>query len=158
MSAIQPTRMNFFPIVVLLMFFSCHKEPEKPGPASSGEISQIILSYVGGNRGSYMIIKVSQDSIHVEKGNTTDKSHTENNKAISEATWKQLIKPIDIRTLNKIRSSPSQQSVDRTDETFQVKTRNKVHVYVNAYTDTLHYRQLEHFKIQLEKILPTDHY
>lgn len=159
MSAIQPIRMKFFfPIVVLLIFFSCSKEPEKPGPASSGEISQIILSYIGGNHGSYTIIKVSPDSIHVEKGNTTDKSHTENNIAISEASWQQLIKPIDIRALNKIRSSPSRQSVDRTDETFQVKTRNKVHVYVNAYTDTLHYRQLENFKIQLKKILPKEHH
>ncbi|MDQ1097406.1 MULTISPECIES: hypothetical protein [Chryseobacterium] len=159
MSAIQAIRTkHIFPIIVLLMFFSCRKEPEKSRHISSGQITQIVLSYIGGNRGFYTIIKVSPDSLHVEKGNTINKKHAEKNVAISKATWQRLIKPIDIRTLNRIRSSPSKQSVDRTDETFQVRTPAEVHVYVNAYADTIHYRQLEKFKIELKKILPKDHY
>lgn len=147
-----------FPVFLLLMFFSCSpSEKEKTVPETGNGIIQVNLSYIGGSAGDYKIIKITKDSIHSEKGTTLNKTHKEWHAAISKETWKKLIALIDIKTLDDIKSSPSAQFVDGVDETFQIKTPKKSHVYVNAYKDTANYRPLYHFKTQLKKILPKEY-
>lgn len=125
--------------------------------ASTHEITFIRLSHIGGTMGEYRIIKVTQDSVFAEKGATVNKTHQEWASAINIATWKQLISSINIKDLDKIKSSPSQQSVDGIDETFQIRTPKKAHFYVNSFADPEHYKQLQQLKEQLDKILPKEY-
>jgi hypothetical protein len=158
MSAIKKTGLKiFFPLFLLLIFFSCDKKTEKVPVKNPNEITLISLSNVGGSLGNYRIIKVTKDSVKLEQGIAANKTHKQWGSAISTETWNKLISPIDVKTLDKIKSSPSKQSVDGIDETFQVRTPKKIHVYVNSDVDTIHYRQFEDFKIQLEKILPKEY-
>jgi hypothetical protein len=146
-----------FSTLLLLAFFSCEKKSEKAPAKNSDEITFIGLSNVGGDMGNYRVIKISKDSIHAEQKTAASKIHQEWNSSIPPEIWKQLISSIDLKTLDKIKSSPSVQPVDGTDETFQIKTLKKSHVYVNSYVDTVHYKQFEQFKIQLDKILPKEY-
>jgi len=148
-----------FSLFLLPAFFSCDKQKE-PTPVrykNPDEITLISLSSIGGGQGDYKIIKVTKDSIHAEKGITTRQIHQEWNSAISIQTWNKLISSINTKDLDVIQSSPSQQAVDGFDETFQIRTPKKSHIYVNSYVDTLHYRQLKQFKEQLTLILPTEY-
>ncbi|RXM40269.1 hypothetical protein BOQ62_06995 [Chryseobacterium sp. CH21] len=88
---------------------------------------------------------------------TANQTHTIWKSAISRDHWKKLISSIHIVDLDHIKSSPSLQSVDGMDETFQIRTPKKSHIYVNAYVDTLHYKQLQQLKEQLDKILPKEY-
>jgi hypothetical protein len=158
MSAIKNNSWKlFFSTFLLLIFFSCSSKEEKKTDNPPEEIDYIILSYVGGGSGNYKIIKVKKDSLYLEKGVAAKNMHNEQRVAINNLVWKRLISPVDIKTLGLIKSSPSTQSVDGTDETFQIKTKKKSHVYVNAYNDTIHYRQLQKVKTELEKILPKEY-
>jgi hypothetical protein len=56
--------------------------------------------------------------------------------AINTDTWKQLVSSVKTSDLDHIKSSPSQQSVDGIDETFQIKPKK---IYVNSFADTAHY-------------------
>lgn len=156
MSAIKNLGLKIFsPILLLLIFFSCNsKQSEKNSPKNPNEIISIGYSDVGGSLGEYKIIKITKDSIHLEKGVANNKIHKEWHSAITPQTWKNIISTIDVRTLDKIKSSPSKQSVDGIDETFQIRTPKKSHVYVNSYIDTIHYKQFQELKNQLEIILP----
>lgn len=148
-----------FSAFLLLIFFSCEKkeETEKVSLKKPNEITSISLSNIGGSLGNYRIIKVTKDSIHLEQGITASKIHKEWNSVIQPSIWKQLISSINIKDLDYIKSSPSIQSVDGIDETFQIRTPKKSHVYVNAYQDTIHYKQFQKFKAQLEKIIPKEY-
>lgn len=160
MSAIKNIYLKpWFSIFLLPVFFSCDKKNEQIPAAhrNPNEITFISLSNIGGDQGDYSIIKVTKDSIHAELGTTARQTHKEWDSAISLQTWKQLISSIHIKDLDEIQSSPSKQSVDGIDETFQIRTPKKSHIYVNSYADTLHYRQLKQFKEQLNIILPTEY-
>lgn len=148
-----------FSAFLLPVFFSCdNKKPEKSLVSkSSNEITSISLSNIGGTLGNYSIIKITKDSIKAEKGSTIRKTHQQWASSIPPESWKQLISSIRVKDLDKIKSSPSAQSVDGTDETFQIRTPKKSHLYVNSYVDTLHYRQFQQFKDQLNKILPKEY-
>lgn len=147
-----------FSMFLLPAFFSCDKNKERPSIAKNpNEITFISLSNIGGDQGDYKIIKVTKDSIHAEQGITARQIHKEWDSAISIQTWNNLISPINTKDLDVIQSSPSKQSVDGIDETFQIRTPKKSHIYVNSYADTLHYRQLKLFKEQLNLILPTEY-
>ncbi|RKT01221.1 hypothetical protein [Chryseobacterium defluvii] len=146
-----------FSTFLLLTFFSCQKTETKPINNNSDSITLISLSYIGGSAGNYRIIKVTKDSIHAERGMTARKVHHQKNLALAPKVWTQLISSIDIKSLDKIESSASIQSLDGIDETFQIKTPKKSYIYVNSYNDTIHYRQLQKFKDQLEKILPKEY-
>ncbi|REC76134.1 hypothetical protein DRF60_14730 [Chryseobacterium elymi] len=148
-----------FSMFLVPAFFSCDKTKEQ-NPATHknpNEITFISVSNIGGGQGDYKIIKVTKDSIHAEKGITARQIHKEWSTAINAQIWKQLISSIHTKDLDEIQSSPSKQSVDGIDETFQIRTPKKSHIYVNSYADTLHYRQLKQFKEQLNLILPTEY-
>ncbi|BAP33203.1 uncharacterized protein CHSO_4166 [Chryseobacterium sp. StRB126] len=158
----MPTTKNvylklIFPIFLLSAFFSCDSKKSKQPAASPNEIIFIRLSHIGGTMGEYRIIKVTKDSVFAEKGATAHKTHQEWASSINMDTWKQLISPINIKDLDKIKSSPSQQSVDGIDETFQIRTPKKAHFYVNSFADPAHYKQLQQFKEQLDNILPKEY-
>lgn len=159
MSAIKnPGLKTFLPIFLLLMFFSCNnKKNEGITQRNPNEITFISLSYIGGAAGKYKIIKITKDSIHAEKGITATKTHKEWKSANNAIIWEQLVSIIEVTTLDKIKSSPSAQSVDKVDETFQIRTPKRSHFYVNSYIDTLHYKQLQELKNQIKKILPKEY-
>lgn len=146
----------FFSTILLLTFFSCTQEVKKNIPTNN-EITFISYSNVSGNLGNYNIIKITKDSITSEQGNTTRQTHKQWASKIQPKVWKELISSFDLKTLNHIKSSESVQAKGGIDEIFQIKTSRKSHIYVNSYNDSLHYKQFERFKSQLEKILPTEH-
>ncbi|PIF47296.1 hypothetical protein CLU96_4346 [Chryseobacterium sp. 52] len=160
MPAIKNTYLKIlFSMFLLPAFFSCDKKKEQASSIhqNPNEITSISLSNIGGDQGDYKIIRVTRDSIHVEQGITARQTHQEWDSAISIQTWNHLISSIHTKDLDEIESSPSKQSVDGIDETFQIRTPKKSHIYVNSYADTLHYRQLKQFKEQLTIILPTEY-
>ncbi|MDW9380120.1 hypothetical protein [Chryseobacterium sp. JV558] len=148
-----------FSILLLSAFFSCDSKKTESSASHKNqyEITYISVSDIGGSLGNYRIIKVTKDSVFAEKGMTANQTHKKWASAITSSTWKQLISPVRIVDLDYIKSSPSQQSVDGIDETFQIWTPKKSHIYVNAYVDTLHYKQLQQLKEQLDKILPKEY-
>ncbi|MCS3531528.1 hypothetical protein [Chryseobacterium sp. JUb7] len=159
MSAIKNLGLKIFsPMLLLLIFFSCDdKKPENTGSKNPNDIIFIRYSDIGGELGNYKIIKITKDSIQLETGITNNKTHKEWKSSINSQVWNQLTSTIDVKTLDKIKSSPSKQSVDGFDETFQIKTVKKYHVYVNAYADTIYYKQLQKLKDQIQNILPTEY-
>lgn len=157
MSAVKINSLKMvFSTFLLLMFFSCKKGTEKVDDQPN-EITFIGVSEVGGKLGYYKIIKITKDSIKLTQGISTKNLHKQWNSAIDQQTWKQLISPIDLKTLGKIKSSESVQPIDGADETFQIKTLKSSHLYLNSYNDTIYYKQLQAFKDQLEKILPKEY-
>ena len=148
-----------FSILLLSAFFSCDsKKTEQSVPHKNPhEITFISVSVIEGNLGNYRIIKATKDSVFAEKGVTARKTHKSWASAIHPQIWKKLVSSVHITDLDHIKSSPSQQSVGGTDETFQIRTPKKSHIYVNAYADTLHYEQLQQLKKQLDKILPKEY-
>lgn len=159
MSAIKYFSLKIFSLTVLLLiFFSCNnKNSENESPKNPNEIISINYSDIGGQLGSYKIVKITKDSIHLETGITNNKTHKEWKSAITPQIWKKLTSSIDVKTLDKIESSPSKQSVDGFDETFQIRTKKKYHVFVNSYADTTYYKQLQHLKDQIQIILPLEY-
>jgi len=160
----MPTTKNtplkiLFSIFLLSAFFSCDskKQEQTVSHKNPNEITLISVSHIGGTLGEYRIIKATKDSVFAEKGATANHSHKEWSSAISPDTWKLLVSSINISDLNRIKSSPSQQSVDGIDETFQIRTPKKSHIYVNSFADTVHYKQLQLLKEQLDKILPKEY-
>ncbi|GAA5096328.1 hypothetical protein GCM10023210_29930 [Chryseobacterium ginsengisoli] len=159
MSAIKYLSLKiFFLTVLLLIFFSCDsKKTENISSTNPNEIISIKYSDIGGQLGNYKIVKVTKDSIHLEEGITNNKIHKEWKSAITPQIWGKLTSTLDVKTLDKIKSSPSKQSVDGFDETFQIKTAKKYHAYVNSYADTVYYKQLQKLKDQIQILLPTDY-
>lgn len=158
MSAIKYSGLKVFSrLVLLLIFISCTRKESGSAGKDSNEIMAVSYSEIGGPLGNYSIIKVTRDSIHAEQGVTQSRNHKEWKSAISPQTWKRLISNIDVKALDRIKSSPSQQSVDGFDETFQIRTPKKYHAYVNAFVDTAHYGQLKKLKDQMRALLPTEY-
>ncbi|WP_294297782.1 hypothetical protein [uncultured Chryseobacterium sp.] len=158
MSAIKYTGLKKLLLpVLLLIFFSCHEKESKAGHQNPNEIISVSYSDIGGHLGNYRIVKVTEDSILAEQGITKKKIHRAWKSAISRQTWKRLTSTIDVKTLDRIKSSPSQQSVDGLDETFQIRTSKKYHAYVNAFADTAHYEQLKKLKDQIQALLPKEY-
>jgi len=159
MLAIKNARLKiFFPTFLLLTFFSCEQKNKAPAKAeTSNAITFIGVSEVGGKSGNYRIVKISQDSVKLEQGSTVSQKHRQWTSGISKEDWKNLTASFDIRTLDKITSSESLQAQGGTDETFQIKTSKRSHVFVNSNHDSIHYRQFEKFKSQLDKILPKEY-
>jgi hypothetical protein len=160
----MPTTKNkhlkiLFSILLLSAFFSCDTKKQDTSPPSknSNEITFISISHIGGTLGEYQIIKVTKDSVFAEKGATVNHTHQQWGSAISKDTWKRLISSINVKDLDDIKSSPSQQSVDGIDETFLIRTPKKAHIYVNSFADIAHYKQLQQFKEQLDNILPKEY-
>lgn len=146
------------PLLLLLASFSC--TDNKKDSASSGKPHEIIsISYsdIGGEAGDYKIIRITRDSVHAEAGITRTKAHHEWKSAISPKTWQSLTSALNANTLDRIKSSPSKQSVDGYDETFQIRTAEKYHAYVNAYADTVYYRQLQRLKDRIRIIIPPEY-
>lgn len=148
-----------FSTFLLPVFFCCDKKKseKKFVIKSANEITSVSVSNIGGNLGSYKIVKITKDSIVAEKGSTALKTHQQWNSALPTGIWKQLISTIHIKDLDQIKSSPSTQIVNGFDETFQIRTLKKSHLYVNSYVDTLHYRQFQQLKDQLNTILPKEY-
>lgn len=146
-----------FSIFLLLILLSC-SENKTAQPQNSGaeKITFIGFSNIGGQLGYYKIIKITEDSIHFETGETVNKKHKKWNSSITPETWKKITSCFKIKNLDSIRSSPSIQVIDGIDESFQIKTTKKSHVYVNAQND-IHYRQFEDFKNQILSILPKEY-
>lgn len=148
-----------FSAFLLPAFFSCDKKKAEQSltDKNSSEITFISVSNIGGKLGQYRIIKVTRDSITAEKGITARKTHKKWNSAISAETWKRLASSVRVKDLDKIKSSPSMQSIDGLDETFQIRTPKKSHLYVNSYVDTIHYQQFQHLKDQINQLLPQEY-
>lgn len=159
MSAIKKSGLKtLIPVLLLLIFFSCDpKKGENSPSGNSDEIISIDYSDIGGEAGNYTIVKITKDSARLETGVTQKKIHKEWKSAITPKAWQNLTSAIDATTLDKIRSSPSKQPVDGFDETFQIRTRKKYHAYVNAYADTVHYRQLEKLKASIQNMIPQEY-
>lgn len=159
----MPTTKNtslkiLFSIFLLSVFFSCEtKKQETVLPKNSNEITFISMSHIGGILGEYRIVKVNKDSIFAEVGATANHTHKEWTSSINTDTWKQLVSYINSKDLDDIKSSPSQQSVDGIDETFQIRTPKKSHIYVNSFADTVHYKQLQQLKEHLNLLLPKEY-
>ncbi|MGH1519415.1 hypothetical protein [Chryseobacterium sp. JK1] len=160
----MPTTKNIhlkilFSIFLLSAFFSCDTKKQKQTVhhQNPNEITFISVSHIGGTLGEYRIIKAKQDSIFVEVGATANHSHKEWASAIDANTWKQLVSHLNSKELDQIKSSPSQQSVDGIDETFQIRTPQKSHIYVNSFADTTHYKQLQQLKEHLDLLLPKEY-
>lgn len=154
-------RINYLEILfstfLLLIFFSCSKEStNKTSDSKKEEITFIGSSNVGGQLGYYRIVKVTKDSIHFESGQTVNNKHKEWHSAIKPETWKKLVSSFKIKNLDHIESSPSIQAIDGIDESFQIKTTKKSHVYVNSQND-IHYNQFSRFKQELLKIIPQEY-
>lgn len=157
MSAIKNLSLKIFPLIfLLLIFFSCDQKTENSSQ-NSNEIISINYSDIGGELGNYKIVRVTKDSIHAEMGITEKKNHKEWKSKITPQVWQRITSTIDVKTLDKIKSSPSQQSVDGIDETFQIRTPKNYHVYVNAYADAVHYKQLQKLKDQILNVLPEEY-
>lgn len=160
MPAIKNNHLKLlFSLFLLPAFFSCDKEKKQisASPQNPNEITFISLSNIGGEQGDYKIIKVTKDSIHAEQGVADLQTHKEWNSAITAQNWKNMTTSIKVKDLDEIQSSPSKQSIDGIDETFQIRTPKKSHIYVNSYADTIHYKQLKQFKEQLNLLLPTEY-
>ena len=158
MSAIKRNGLKIlFSIFSLLTLLSCNKEnsDKKVSSGKPEEITFIGLSNVGGQQGYYRIIKITKDSIHLETGTNEGKKNKNWRQPITPKTWKKLMSWFKIKDLSFIESSPSIQNIDGIDESFQIKTTKRSHVFVNAYNDR-HYRQFENFKNQLNTILPQE--
>lgn len=148
-----------FSIFLLSAFFSCDpkKQEQTVAHKNPNEITSISVSHIGGTLGEYRIIKATKDSVFAEKGATAKHIHKEWSSAINTDTWKRLVSSVKTSDLDRIKSSPSQQSVYGIDETFQIRTPKKAHFYVNSFADTAHYKQLQQLKEQLDKILPKEY-
>ena len=159
MSAVKISDLKIFvSMFLLLIFFSCNdKIVDKISNSKTEEIISISLSEIGGQLGYYRVIKVTKDSIHFETGTTSTKKHKEWHSAIKPETWKSMTSSFKIRNLDSIESSPSIQPIDGIDESFQIKTNKKSHVYVNAQND-IHYNQFARFKQELLKIIPQEYH
>ncbi|RNA63317.1 hypothetical protein D1631_15990 [Chryseobacterium nematophagum] len=158
MSVIRnPNPKIFFAAFLLLIFFSCDQKKETTTNGDNEKIISVSFSNVGGKAGSYSKIKVNQDSLYLEKGTVSSKEHIVWKYAITAKDWRQLTSHFDIKTFNTIKSSESIQALNGIDETFQIKTSKTSHVYVNAYNDTIHYKQLQKFKDQLSQIIPKEY-
>lgn len=158
MSAIKNSVLKIlFSTFLLLTFFSCQKKAAPKIAGKANEITFIGVSNVGGKLGHYKTIKITKDSIKLTQGISSSNIHKKWNSTINEQTWKKLTSSIDIKTLDKIKSSESTQAMDGSDETFQIKTLKNSHIYVNSYNDTIHYQQFQNIKDQLQKILPKEY-
>ncbi|ASK30509.1 hypothetical protein CEY12_10490 [Chryseobacterium sp. T16E-39] len=158
MSAIKNFVLKSTFSMFLLLIFSCsNKEQTSSAPKDPNEITFISVSNIGGDLGEYRMIKITKDSISLEQGSTAKKTHKYWGSPLDIKNWKLLVSTIDVKTLNEIKSSPSAQSVDGIDETFQIRTPKKAHVYVNSYHDTIHYPQLQMLKDKIEEILPKEY-
>ena len=154
MSTVKTNGLSIFLATFLLLLCFCCTDKTTENKSSKKdpeEITFIALSNVGGQSGSYSNFKITKESIHFEGGTTANQKHKEWNVPIDEQIWNNLISSIKIKDLGLIESSPSIQPIDGMDETFQIKTTKKSHVFVNAYSD-VRYRQFEEFKIKLEKL------
>lgn len=158
MSAVKISDLKIFvSMFLLLIFFSCSdKIADKNSDSKSEAITFIGFSEIGGELGYYKVIKVTKDSIHLETGKTLEKTHRQWHSAINPETWKNLISSFKIKNLDSIKSSPSIQPIDGIDESFQIKTSKKSHVYVNSQND-IHYNQFARFKQELLKIIPQEY-
>lgn len=158
MSAVKISDLKIFvSMFLLLIFFSCSEKPvDKRSDPKTEEITFIGLSEIGGQLGFYRVIKVTKDSIHFETGATSTKKHKEWHSAIKPEAWKNMISSFKIKNLDSIESSPSIQPIDGVDESFQIKTNKRSHVYVNAHSD-IHYNQFARFKQELLKIIPREY-
>lgn len=143
-----------FSMFLLLIFFSCSEQGRKRDPDSEAEVITFIgMSEIGGQMGYYRVIKITKDSIFFETGETVNKKHQEWRSAIKPDSWSKMISSFKIEKLDSIKSSQSIQAIDGIDESFQIKTNKKSHVYVNAQNDK-NYSQFAHFKQELFKIIP----
>ncbi len=146
------------PLLLLLASLSCNDSKKESAPSGKPrEIVSISYSDIGGGEGDYKIIRITRDSVHAEAGITRTKAHHEWKSAISPKTWQSLTSALNVNTLDRIKSSPSKQSVDGYDETFQIRTAEKYHVYVNSYADTVYYRQLQRLKDRIRIIIPPEY-
>lgn len=146
------------PLLLLLASFSCNgNKSETASSRNPHDIISISYSDIGGEEGEYKIVRITSDSVHAETGTTRTKTHREWKSAISPKTWHSLTSALDVNTLGRIKSSPSKQSVDGYDETFQIRTAEKYHAYVNSYADTVHYKQLQLLKDRIRIIIPSEY-
>lgn len=157
MSAIKSSSWKIiFSIVLLLIFFSCDNKQEKSSvPKNPNEITFISVSHIGGKLGNYKIVKATKDSISLEQGVTSSKKHQYWSSPIQSKDWQYLASVLNVKTLDSIKSSPS--TIDGIDETFQIRTPKRAHIYVNSYYDTIHYKQLQKLKKRIEEILPKEY-
>lgn len=147
----------FFSIFLLLILFSCSKnETEASRDSQTEKITFIGFTNIGGQLGYYKIIRLTKDSVHLETGQTSTGKYNKWSSSIKPETWKKLSSCFKIKNLDSIKSSPSIQAIDGIDESFQIKTNKKSHVYVNAQND-IHYDQFVDFKNRITQILPEEY-
>jgi len=146
----------FFP-VFLLLIFSCKDSSKKVKNTGFETIEYVVYSQVGGKDGSYKTVKVTQDSIILNKGETALNLHKTWKAKLSKQQKNSIFNQLKVNQLAFIRSSESKQFKKEIDETFQVKTTKTSHVFVNAFNDEENYKQLKNFKTELEKLIPKEY-
>lgn len=146
-----------FSIFLLLILFSCgEKNTGNQKNSETEKITSIGFTNIGGQLGYYKIIKINKDSVFVETGETSTGKHSKWSASLKSQTWETIISGLKIKDLDSIKSSQSIQPIDGIDESFQIKTNKKSHVYVNAQNDP-HYDQFINLKIQIAQILPKEY-
>ena len=157
MSAIKNAGLKMFFPVFLLLIFSCKDSSKKVKNTGFETIEYVVYSQVGGKDGSYKTVKVTQDSIILNKGKTAFNVHKTWKTKLSEKQKKSIFNQLKVNQLAFIRSSASKQFKKEIDETFQVKTTKTSHVFVNAFNDEENYKQLKNFKTELDKLIPKEY-
>lgn len=157
MSAIKNAGLKIFFPVFLLLIFSCTDSSKEVKNTDFETIEYVVYSQVGGKDGSYKTVKVTQDSIILNKGKTALNLHKTWEAKLSKQQKNSIFNQLKVNQLAFIRSSESKQFKKEIDETFQVKTTKTSHVFVNAFNDEENYKQLKNFKTELEKLIPKEY-
>ena len=116
---------------------------------ANAPISKISYSSSGGKSGSYESLDISPVSvIYVAARRGVEKKIKE--KTV-KSFWNRLMKTINLRDFDKIRSNPGHALYDGIDITISIEKRKEKHSIVNGNEDSVNYRRIRPFTDLLEK-------
>jgi hypothetical protein len=140
-----------------LYFASTTFQPEfkcnnlKAGGITNQPISKISYSSSGGRSGNYESLDITADSIiYIEAHRGNEKSRREKT---ARSFWNGLIKAMNLKDFDKIKSNPGHALYDGIDVTISIETEKDKHSIVNGNEDTLNYKKIRPFTTLLEKQL-----
>lgn len=116
-------------------------------------VSKVSYRSSGGRSGNYESLNVSADSvIYVQARRGNEKTI---NEKTAEAFWKALVKTINLKDFDKIKSNPGHALYDGIDITIAIERGEEKHSVVNGNEDTANYKRISPFTNLLEKKLNT---
>ena len=118
---------------------------------ANSPISKISYSSSGGKAGIYESLDISPDSvIYVQGRRGVEKSIKEKT---MKSFWNKLMKTINLRDFDKIRSNPGHALYDGIDITISIEKGKEKHFIVNGNEDSVNYRRIRPFTDLLERKL-----